>query len=739
MASNTSTGNAVQWRFIVPPPSPVWTGLDGNSWTNNRTWTPDMPAASGDTVTFDHQSVANLSTFLDQNFLIDGFVLRNPSGPVSIGGNQTLTVGAGGFDLSSASQDLTVTAPLVLGEAQNWSVGAGRVLNLNGGVSGAFFPATVTGEGTVALGGPVSPFVPLTIAVGGTMRPLIYHVLANGAAAAPFTVDGTLDLNGTTQEVNAIGGSGVIDNTAPEPAQLVVGNHDVAVTLNTVLQDTGGDLRLIKTGSGTITLPTANAHAGGFTNNGSGNIVPQNANAFGTGSVVMNGSQIYPTAASYTFANALTLNGATLRIGGGNNRTITWAGPVTITGDSELRADGGTSGITLSGGVFIDGGTLASAPNNTTHTISAPITGTGTVMAASFANGFLNLNAANPFSGSYRSALGTLRIGHADALQNGTLDMNASDSGAVNLNNHNAVIGALAGSRNLGLGSGTVSIGNNHTDTTYAGILSGTGSMIKIGNGRLTLSGANSYGGTTSVNAGTLAMGANDVLPDTALSIADATFDAATFHDTIGALAIAGNATINLGTGATLAFAASNGVPWTGTLNVTGVFVAGSSIRFGTNNGGLTPDQLAFITVNGGGSFALDSAGYLVPASPYEIWKSQITNGLDARGQDADGDGFSNLQEFLFGTPPMAGNGSLVASSLGAGGLTLRWLQRENEAGYHLKQSPSLAAGSWTPLGSPLPALDPDQSAVPPGYDRFLITIPVAGPTLFLRIEAWEN
>lgn len=739
MDPGSSTVDDVRWRFIVPPSTLVWSGAVGSSWADAPNWIPGLVPASGETITFNGSSAANLGTMLDQNFSLSGIRLEDPAGPVSIGGVQTLTLGSGGFDLSNATRNLTVTAPLVMSAEQIWNVGPGRTLSLNGGVSGAFFPATVAGEGTVALGGPVYPFVPLTIAAGGTMRPLIYHVLANGAAAAAFTVHGTLDLNGTTQEVNAIGGSGVIDNTAPEPAHLVVGNHDVAATLNTVLQDTGGDLRLIKTGSGNITLSAANTYSGGFTNNGSGNVVPQNSGAFGTGPVVMNGSQIYPTANSFTFANALTLNGATLRIGGGGGKTIMWTGPVTITGNSFIQCDGSTGGITLSGGVNIDGGTLSSAPNNTTNTISAPIAGTGTVMASGFSNGILQLNAANSFSGAYRAALGTLRLGDANALQNGTLDMNAADSGTVNLNNLNAVIGALTGSRNLALGNGSISIGNNQTDTIYSGVLSGSGSMMKIGNGKLTLSGANSYEGTTAVHAGTLAMGASNVLPDTALSIGNAIFDASTFSDTLGTLAIGGNATINLGSGATLAFAASHGFPWSGTLDFTGAFVEGSSIRFGNTNGGLTPAQLAQITVNGGGGpFLLDSTGHLIQATPYDIWKNQITNGLDARDQDADGDGFTNHQEFLFGTSPVEGNGSLVLASPG-GGLTLRWLQREGGATYLLQQSPELATGSWTPLLSPLPVPDPNQDAVPAGYDRTMVTIPTAGPSLFLRIMATEN
>lgn len=48
-----------------------------------------------------------------------------------------------------------------------------------------------------------------------------------------------------------------------------------------------------------------------------------------------------------------------------------------------------------------------------------------------------------------------------------------------------------------------------------------------------------------------------------------------------------------------------------------------------------------------------------VAVGGYDAWVAQITNGKTLRSQDADDDGFSNLQEFLFGTSPMAGNGSL--------------------------------------------------------------------------------
>ena len=741
MVANTTTTDDVKWRFIVPPPPPVWSGTSDANWTTAGSWIPTAVPSHGDAVSFEAASTANLDTVLNQDFNLSGISLSNPAGPVSIGGTHQLTLGSGGVDLANATQDLTITAPLTLAAAQSWSVASGRTLNVNGPVSGAF-ALNIAGAGTVSLGAAIDPLTSITVAAGSTLKKGASGVLASGATAVAPTVSGTLDLNGTTQSVNTIAGSGIIDNTAAGTAQITVGHNDAPVTLNTLLQDSGGDLSLAKTGAGTLTLPSANSFAGGLANNGTGNIVPRNDSAFGAGPVVMNGGTIYPTLTSYTFPNALTLNSANLRIGGSGGKTITWSGPVTITGNSFIQCDGGTGGITLSGGVNIDGGTLHSAPNGTSNIISAPISGTGTVMAASFSNGTLHLNAANPFSGTYRSALGTLRINNPNALQNGTLDMNAADSGSVNLNNLDAVIGALTGSRNLSLGSGTVSIGNNHADTTYSGVLGGTGSLVKTGNGTLTLSGTHTYSGTTGISSGTLALGASNVLPATALTIGNAVLDAGTFSDVLGALGITGAATIRFGSGATLAFAASNALPWTGSLNLTGSFISGQSLRFGTNAAGLTPAQLALITVNGGtGPFTLNSTGYLIqtPADPYDLWKSQITNGLDGRTQDADGDGFTNLGEFLFGTPPMTGNATPVTTTATGGTLTLRWMQRETGATYTLQQSATLAEGSWSAVPSPLPMPDTNQTGAPPGYLFHTITLPAGTSTTFYRIQAIEN
>ncbi len=718
MVANTVTDDSVQWRFIVAPAEPSWTGTSGTSWATAGSWNPGSVPATGERVSFSSFSTANLSTVLNQDFNIVGLRVTSPTGNVSISGTHNLTIGAYGIDLSGSTRNLTINSPITLDSQQGWSMAASRILTLGGAVTGNH---------------------DLTISGAGKLSFNAANVLPNGSGNGDLIVNGTLDLNGTTQSMNGLTGTGSIDNTAAGAATLTLGNNNATNTLP-LLKDTGGALSLIKTGSGFVELPQASTHSGSFTNNGTGTIAPQNNAAFGTGPVVMNAGTLYATVADYSIGNPLTLNGANLRVGGNNSRTLTWTGPVTVTANSSMVADGGTSGITISGSLNIAGVTFNSSNNGVAHIISGPITGTsGTVNTTA---GTLNLNGTNTFSGSFRSSQGALILGNTLAMQNATLDMNSADAGSVNLSNLSATLGALTGSRNLALGSGTVSIGNNNSNTTYSGVMSGSGSLVKIGNGTLTLAATNTYAGTTTVNAGALALGANNVLPATAVSIGNATLNAATFTDTVGTLDVTSTATINLGTGAALAFANSSAIDWTGgALNITGAFVSGSSIRFGTTSTGLTT-QLALITVNSiPGTYTLNSTGFLVApvASPYDTWKTQITNGLTDRTQDADGDSFTNLQEFLFGTSPIAGNGSLVTTAASGNNLVLRWLQRETGTTYTLKQSPTLATGSWSNVPSPLSAPDPNQSGTPTNYDRYQVTLPTSGGKLFFQIQGVEN
>jgi autotransporter-associated beta strand protein len=681
-----------------------WTGAVDTSWTSAGNWT-SAPGA-GDNVRFNNSSTSNLATTLDQDFNLNGIALTDPAGPVSIGGANSITLGSGGLDLSAATQNLTITAPLVLDATQIWSIASGRTLGIGGAITGSG-NLTVFGEGMVSLG-----------ASG---------ILPNGAGAGNLTVDGVLDLNGTSQSINALNGSpsGIIDNSADGDSVLAIGNNNASGTFTGVLLNTGiGTLAVQKTGSGSLTLSGPSSYSGGFTNDGTGNVAPNHNGAFGNGPVVSNAGQIYATA-STIFSNTLDLNNSTLRIGGGNNRTINWNGPVTATGTSGISADGGTAGITLGSTLDITGATFNSFANNTTNTISGDISGTGGNLNVT--GGTLQLLGTATHTGTTTlSGGGALRLQPAGTIS-GNVTINGSGNfvvrNTVGWTYNGTITGDGTGQINLNTGtdatlagdiSGVANINTNNigTDATISGIISGAANLSVQSGSILTLSGANDYSGNTTIGGGTLALGAANVLPDTTpVTIGNATLDAATFTDTAGTLDVTNAAsTINLGAGAALVFDPSDQVDWTGgTLNITGIFVPGVSLNFG-NSGGLTDDQLLQISAAGYTAFDLDANGFLTATEALGFAAWQSANGTaGALDEDHDNDGVSNgIEFFLGGGADTTGFTELPGVVADGGALSVTWTKAGDYDGVYgtdfVVETSETLSGTWSPEAlSPAP------------------------------------
>ena len=151
----------------------------------------------------------------------------------------------------------------------------------------------------------------------------------------------------------------------------------------------------------------------------------------------------------------------------------------------------------------------------------------------------LALAGANTYSGGTTLSAGRLDINHAAALGAGPLTISGAST-IGNTSGHAVTVAndspqawnadfTFAGTDDLHLGNGAVTLGGNRQVTVTAGTLtiggavSGNYSLTKAGAGTLTLSGANTYGGNTNINAGTLRLaGDNRLPPATQVSLANA-------------------------------------------------------------------------------------------------------------------------------------------------------------------------------------------------------------------------
>ena len=84
------------------------------------------------------------------------------------------------------------------------------------------------------------------------------------------------------------------------------------------------------------------------------------------------------------------------------------------------------------------------------------------------------------------------------------------ESGILDISWHNApgvTIGSIEGDGYVFLGSNNLTIGSNNLSTTFSGVIEDNGSggsLIKIGNGTLVLSGENTYSGGSTIQGGKL-------------------------------------------------------------------------------------------------------------------------------------------------------------------------------------------------------------------------------------------
>lgn len=225
---------------------------------------------------------------------------------------------------------------------------------------------------------------------------------------------------------------------------------------------------------------------------------------------------------------------------GGTGVSTNLSGAISGTG-AILKEDSGTATLSgsssYSGGTTVGGGTLNANSNNALGTGGVILSG-GTLGSTngSTVNNAISLISSSGLSGVTTS--GILTQSGSNAL---TMGGNAVQSGAVRLSD-------TATGRVL-----TVQVSGGEAATISGVISNGVGAsaggLTKDGIGSLTLSGANTYTGTTTINNGSIILGASNVLADTSsLSIASSgTLNLNNHSEKVGALTAASGASIDFG------------------------------------------------------------------------------------------------------------------------------------------------------------------------------------------------
>jgi autotransporter-associated beta strand protein len=173
------------------------------------------------------------------------------------------------------------------------------------------------------------------------------------------------------------------------------------------------------------------------------------------------------------------------------------------------------------------------------------------------------LNGANTYTGATTVKNGILQIGRNNSLNtSSTLVMDGS-AGQFDLNGYNQEVAALsgaAGSINNGAFDYNTLTVNQTSNTTYRGTLDGNVTLAKSGAGSLTLTGANTHRGGTTVNAGTLLLASGSTLgwTNAAVNANGGTLDLGGTSQTVGAVTFAGG-TITNGTLTGSAYNAQSG------------------------------------------------------------------------------------------------------------------------------------------------------------------------------------
>ena len=307
----------------------------------------------------------------------------------------------------------------------------------------------------------------------GTANSTSFAGVISGTGGLTKQGSGTLTLSGantyggaTTIDAGtlALGSGGSIALSSGLALAAAGAGFDISTGGNQTIQDLGGVAgSTINLGDNTLTAGTANSTSfagvisgtGGLTKQGSGTLTLSGANTYGGATTIDAGTLALGSGGSIALSSGLALaaSGARFDISAGGNQTI-----------QDLS---GVVGSTINLGA----NTLTAGTANSTS-FAGVISGTGALTKQG--TGTLTLNGNNAYTGGTTVNAGTLQIGNGGT--SGSIAGDVSDNATFTFDRSDSI--------------------------TFGGVISGTGVLVQMGSGTLTLTADNSYTGGTTINTG---------------------------------------------------------------------------------------------------------------------------------------------------------------------------------------------------------------------------------------------
>lgn len=418
-----------------------------------------------DSLTFNGAATLNLAVGLMQPLSVSALAtgVTNAGGKVTI--NVTNPNGLWEFGVYNLISYSTLTgqgfANFVKGTVPN--LGARQSASLSN--PAGFVALTISGDLPVWTGAQNGNWT--TNVVGGASN----WKLQSGGTATDFITGDVVVFDDTATGATTVNISTA--NVSPASTTFNNSNRDYTISSGGGFGIASGSL--IKNGSSSLTLTTANTYADGTTLN-AGTLNLNNASAIGTGTFNIHGGAIDNTSGA-----AITL---------GTNNAQTWSGDFAFSGTNNLNLGTGAVALTADRTVTTNGKTL---------TVGGVISG-ATFGITKAGPGELVLTGANSYTGATNVSGGTLTVTGA---------LNAPNTANIG----QITVGSSSENAVLKIQGGTVNATKTAAPSIVAGNASGGTGVILMDGGTLTAPGeiwvgsaAGAYGGMT-LSAGTVTSG----------------------------------------------------------------------------------------------------------------------------------------------------------------------------------------------------------------------------------------